>query len=446
MLDTCKKSALALGLALAALICAAPICASSARAEDGPPSIVTSVPALAPYGDFKKMLADDGVTLQNTYIGEVLGNPTGGARQGVIGEGRLDTVFEFDMGKFAHLNGGTVHAEGFWIQGVGLSRYYLNNLLPVSYIEAMPTIRLYELWYEQKLFDDKVAVRIGQLGADTDFVSSKYAQLFINSTTGWPGLLAWDMPSGGPAYPFSALGARVKYDINDTFTYVVAVYDGNPAGPGPGDPQVRDPYGLNFRLTDPPLVMQELQIKYNQDKDASGLAGTIKLGAWRNFGMFNDVDGRPFVIAGLPVPVHSGDYGFYGMIDQQLIRAPGDATKGLGAFFRAFTAPGDRNVSDFYFDTGVNLSGFVDGRPNDIAGLCFAFMRISNATANSVVEAGFPYRPDFEALVEATYQAQVVPGLSVQPVVQYVIHPGAQLDGGYHPNALVLGVRSTVNF
>jgi porin len=438
------------GLLAVALAAACAVGGAPARADDAPPSVIDSVPALAPIGDFKKALADCGLTLQMTYIGEVLGNPTGGARQGAAYEGRLDAVLEADMGKVANLTGGTLHAEGYWIHGTGLSRYYLNNLLDVSFIEALPTVRLYELWYEQKLLNDKLSIRFGQLGADTDFVSSKYAQLFVNAITGWPGIFSADMPSGGPAYPFSAPAVRAKYDFSDNFTYVVGVYDGDPAGPGSDDPQRRNRYGVNFRLSDPPLIMQEAQIKYNQDKDSQGLAGTIKLGAWQHVGAFKDMrydlNGQPFGLTGLPAALHGGDFGFYGMIDQQLVKAPGDPTKGLGYFLRVFGAPGDRNVSDFYFDTGFNLSGFIPGRDNDVAGLSFGYMHVSDRAAQAAIDAGSPARPDYEALLEATYQAQIVPGFSVQPLAQYIFHPGARLNGVATPNALVLGVRSTVAF
>jgi carbohydrate-selective porin OprB len=55
----------------------------------------------------------------------------------------------------------------------------------VSNIEALPATRLYELWAEQKLFDNTVSVRVGQLAADTEFILSQYAAVFVNSTFGF---------------------------------------------------------------------------------------------------------------------------------------------------------------------------------------------------------------------------------------------------------------------
>ena len=48
-----------------------------------------------------------------------------------------------------------------------------------------------------------------------------------------------------------------------------------------------------------------------------------------------------------------------------------------------------------------------------------------------------------ETIVEATYKDEVLPGLSLQPDVQYVVHPGADPT---IRNALVLGLRVQFDF
>lgn len=65
------------------------------------------------------------------------------------------------------------------------------------------------------------------------------------------------LPSGGPSPP---LAARLRADL------VGAVFDGDAAGPGPKDPQLRDRYGLNFRVNDPPLLLGEAQFLWNAKK------------------------------------------------------------------------------------------------------------------------------------------------------------------------------------
>jgi porin len=425
---------------------------SPPAAEETPaPSILTSIPSLADAAALKKRLKDQGFTVQSTYIGETLGNLSGGLRQGAIYEGRLETTLDADLEKLANLPGLTFHADGFWIHGTGLARYYIGNLLPEdSFIEALPTVRLYELWLEQKLADGKLALRGGLLGADSDFTTSKYALLFVNSTTGWPAIFGADMPSNGPAYPLSAMGFRARYDATDQLALVAAIYDGDPAGPGTNDPQQRNAFGLNFRLRDRPLLMQEIQYKYSQDKSAAGLPGIVRFGSYQNLGNFPneryDAYGQPFAMTGLAPAVMSGDYGFYAVLDQQVFAAQADPTKGVGVFARVFGSPGDRNQVDFYFDTGINISGLTPGRPDDMFGVSFAYGHISNVARNAAMDAGISPLPDYESLIEATYQAQIVPGWTLQPVAQYVVNPGAHLNGTDYRNAIVLGLRTTLTF
>src|SRR6201986_3384827 len=118
------------------------------------------------------------------------------------------------------------------------------NFMVVSGIEALPTTRLYEAWFEQK-WGTKLALRAGQLAADTEFMTAKYTDVFINASLGWPAGLSLNMPSGGPSPPLATLGTRLRADVSDHLSLLGAVFDGNAAGPGINDPQLRDRYGLN---------------------------------------------------------------------------------------------------------------------------------------------------------------------------------------------------------
>jgi porin len=160
---------------------------SSDQPSPGSDSIQGSLGHLGDPLGLRGTLAENGVTYSLTYIGEVLGNVSGGERRGAVYGGRLDGQLDVDLGRAAGWSGATFHTSFFQIHGPGLSSRYLGNLLTVSSIEAVPATRLFELWLEQKLLEDKLSVRAGQLAADTEFVVSQYAALFVNSTFGWPG-------------------------------------------------------------------------------------------------------------------------------------------------------------------------------------------------------------------------------------------------------------------
>jgi porin len=127
-----------------------------------------------------------------------------------------------------------------------------------------------------------------QLAADAEFINAKYTDVFTNSSLGWPAITSVNLPSSGPSPPLTALGVRLRANLTDNWTVSAAIFDGDGAGPGPEDPQLRDNHGVNFRINDPPLVIGEVQYIWNGRKGDPGLDGKFKLGGWRHFGDFSD--------------------------------------------------------------------------------------------------------------------------------------------------------------
>ena len=362
------------------------------------------------------------------------------------------------------LKGLTFHTNVFQIDGGGLSRGTLLNYMVVSGIEALPTTRLYEIWFEQK-WANKFALRAGQLAADTEFMTAKYTDVFTNASLGWPVGLSLNMPSGGPSPPLATMGTRLRADLSDNFSLLGAVFDGNAAGPGPDDPQLRDRYGLNFRVNDPPLVLGEAQFLWNAKKGDPGLDGKFKVGGWRHFGDFSD---QRFSTTGLTladpasggVPATlKGDFGVYSVFEQKLYRVGHDDDRGIGVFARASYAPPDRNIIDVYADAGLEFIGLSDVRPKDKFGVAVAYAHVSpwaRALDQDFQRFNGPFWParNYEGLVTAVYQYEVRGGWTLQPNFQYILRPGGGATnplGPYLPgtplrNAAVLGLRTVVKF
>ncbi|MGO4513288.1 hypothetical protein AB4Z51_40570 [Bradyrhizobium sp. 2TAF36] len=59
----------------------------------------------------------NGIKFAVTYIGEVLGNPSGGAQQSAVYEDRINFAMDVDLQKMIGLNGVTFHANVFRIDG-----------------------------------------------------------------------------------------------------------------------------------------------------------------------------------------------------------------------------------------------------------------------------------------------------------------------------------------
>jgi len=414
-----------------------------------------------PRADLEKV----GITACLNYIGEILGNPTGGVRRSAIYEGRLEMLLNLDLERLVDWSGATVHVNAYQIHGRGLSTNGLGgNILTISNIEAERTARLFDLWLQQELWHDLVSVRIGQLAADDEFISSQYAGLFVNSTFGWPGIAAADLPSGGPAYPLSTPGLRVRVQPTDQLSFMAAVFNGDPAGRGLGTAQSRDASGTAFRINDGAFAIAEAAYTLNQEKDATGLPGTYKLGGWYHSGRFADqrVDGAGLSLANpasSDVPAqHRGDFGLYAVADQMVWLVPDSKDEGLGIFLRLAGSPSDRNLVDFYVDGGFNYKGLLPGRGDDVLGLGIAYARISGAASALDRDARFfsgmsrPVR-DYEMALELTYRAQVTPWWTVQPDLQLILHPGGHVPDPTDPtglrpirDAVVAGVRTGVSF
>ena len=216
-------------------------------------SIATNFPNNGDSDGRRKALNDMGINYGLNYVGEWQGNVAGGIRRGSIYMGRLEGILDVDLEKRLGLKGLSFHANGFQIHGKPLTGEYVGSLMATSYIEAKSTTRLSEFWLEQKFFGDKASLRLGQQAADAEFATSSYAVQFINGAFGWPLTLSANLPSGGPAYPFATPAARLKLDPTKDTSLLVALFNGDPAGPGPSteDPQLRNRYGVNFCVNAP---------------------------------------------------------------------------------------------------------------------------------------------------------------------------------------------------
>jgi porin len=200
------------------------------------PDVSATSSGLALLDDFnqkRSKLEDKGITLAGIYTGEVFGNPVGGFKQGAIYEDLIELDLTLDLKKMCGWDG-SFHASAYYPMGSSLTQNDTHDLFGVSSIDAYDTPHLFELWYEQKAFEEKLSVRIGQLAADTEFFVSNAAANFLNSTYGWPAILASNAPT--PNYPYAAPGVRLRVDPDDHWSFLGAVFAGNPAPDRIGDP------------------------------------------------------------------------------------------------------------------------------------------------------------------------------------------------------------------
>lgn len=452
----CGRAGVALAPTLAFLLLLA---GTGARADDAAAPAYADSALTGDWGGYRTRLYDAGVALTINQTSDFLGNVSGGLQRGTAYDGLFELQGDFDMGRLVGWEGGKIHVSGYAIQGHGLSEKDIGNLLTVTSVEAEPGFRLGELYIQQDLLGDKVTLKVGQILADQNFAIINTASLFVNSTFGWPGLFAVDLPGGGPAYPFAVPGAQLIVRPDDAWTLQAAIFNGNPTGSDPNG----NANGLGFPIGDRVLAIVEAAYAYTPDKGVPGLPGTYKLGAWYDSEQFDSLSTAANGVS-LADPAASGgperldgSFAIYAIADQTLWQEPGSTDNGLSGFARVAVAPQqDRNTIGWYFDAGLAYKGPFKGRDNDTVGIAFAYASMSSDLAdqaraeNSLSGTPGPI-PQSEAVIEASYQAAVTPWFSLQPFFQYVIRPGGNAPDPDRPgsairNAAIFGFRTAATF
>ena len=407
--------------------------------------------------------ASHGVTLSLTDSENLLSNLAGGEKTGATNQGLSVATLSIDTGKAFNLQGGTINISAEQIHGRALSQYYLNNLQTANGNEAQNSTRLWEAWYDQAFGVSDV--KIGQQSIDNEFIVSQYSALFINTMAGWPLLPSDDLYAGGPAYPLSSLGARLKTSLAPNVTVLAGAFDDNPPGGSfANDPQSADSGGTKFNLQTGALFIAEVQYVRNPapaSGPATGLTGTYKLGFWYDTAAFPDQEfGTDSLSLANPasslIPQkHRGNYSLYAVMDQTLWQnAGGQSVNGFARIM--FTPLADENLIVFFFNGGLTIAAPFPSRPNDSAGIDFGLGDISGRAAALSRDTAFftgtplPARTT-EELIELTYQAQITPWLLLQPDVQYIITPGAGILNnnpslGRVQNEFVAGLRAITTF
>jgi len=405
-------------------------------------------------------LSKYGMSLAISETSEVLGNATGGVKRGADYDGLTQMILQMDTERAFNWHGGLFNVSSLQIHGRSLNEDNLESIQTASGIEADRATRLWELWYQQKFFEeDRLDVKVGQQSLDQEFMVSQEALLFVNTMFGWPALPSYDMLGGGPAYPLSALGARLRVRPIDSLTFLAGVYSGSPAPNDNPDPQQANPSGVSFPLNRGSLIIAELQYSYPSlgsmvSADQSGsLSGTYKIGAW--------YDTEDFADNGYgSATEHRGDYAFYAVMDQVIWSDPKDedSDRTINFFARAMGTPlEDRNLLDFSMNAGFTFHEPIRNRDDDTLGIGMGYAKVSDGVAdaerdyNSNNPGSVVPVQSGETFVEVTYQYELTPWCDLQPDFQYLFNPGGGLA---NPNApgqrikdeAIFGIRMNIIF
>jgi porin len=430
-------------LGVPALLKAAPITVPNQQNE--PNSIWNQSCLMGNCGGFRDQLSSKGIDFTVQYAAEVMGNPYGGNfGQGTVYNGLFSPVLNVNFDKLTGdaWKGASFRASGFWTHGESLTQKYVGDFSVVSNIDAYDTVRLDELWLQQNFLDGQVSLKVGQLTVDSEFFGTTNGAVFINSTFGaFPFIGQNFQPYSSPIYPVATPGVRLRLQPIPEFYFQAAAYTGDS-----GTEQLNNHGTLfNFDPKAGALMFYEMGYLLNQAKDETGLPGSYKVGSWVHTGDFSTWQSQAAASSGTGSLQNAGTlYGVYGVIDQAVLKyevSPTQSTT-INLFLRAGVAPSDAILVDFDIDGGVNISGLIPGRKDDVCGVGLARTAISHDySASSVAQGGPAF--GYEAVLEATYCANITPWWTVQPDIQYVFSAGATTKS---PDALTIGLRTTIGF
>jgi porin len=386
------------------------------------------------YGS-RTWLEDHGITPTLSFVTDSLGNPSGGNEQGFTTANNVALDLNFDLEKLCGFEGASLLVSMSYRFGGSLSANYIHNVFTVQQVFGGETFHLINVAYLQKLFDDRVELRLGRIATGDDFLVSPYNYVFVqNGFDGNPVSIFFNSP-GMTAYPNDTWGALVK--VRPTArTYIMGgVYN--------GDPSIRanDKHGVDFSMDGPVFAIGEIAYQPNSLPGDRGLIGNYKAGFWYDSSVYTDFNTGA---------VSRGNWGFYTLFDQVLVRFGEQGShRGFGIAGSFLTSP-DQSISQmpYFFTAALVTRGILRSRSRDIIGLGVVYGHFSNDLQDFQRQAQ-QLDPNVgvqshETVLEFTYRlALLKSALYVQPDLQYVFRPSGT---GRIPDALVLGAQVAVNF
>jgi porin len=366
-------------------------------------------------------------SLNLLYTGEAWDNTYGGLRQGGSYMYNMDAQFSVDAGKAFGWTGGTFFAEGFYANGMSTGNQFVGALdqqSPIDTAANVPMFRLYQLYYDQ-IFG-RTDVRFGIYDLETEFSNTKPMSLFLSKNLTWntaldqSGLMPLNGTVGPGNYPYTPLALRIRQDLGHDWSVQVALADG-----AADDPNNLARNGVYFSPQYGAMTIGE--VDYTPSKYTK-----VMLGGWGLtsklplFGQFNP-DGSQRMTY--------GEFGGYVGAATRLYSA--GPKQGLDGFFTfGASSPQSTNVAQS-FNAGLVYTGLFSARPADKAGVSLNFNQAS-ANWQQYQAAMGTTLGSYEASFEATYRAKINDYLTLQPDVQYIVHPN------YSPtlkNPVVLGIH-----
>ena len=410
--------------------------------------------ALAPLVRIGQDLLADGILPRLRSINAFAANPYGGLTQGVDASGVVIFGADLDLNRIMGAPGLLAHVSFAQLYGHELSTDHIGSRTKVqSYYYPYKQFELSELTLEQSLFGDRLNLLAGRANATGEFARDTYGCRF-EGVADCPYELT-QLVAGFPGFPYVNWGGRVRVRPTPATSIKIGAYELN---------SLRNRNsGFDWRLINSTGFVLPAELAYETTYATDPMPRHYKLGFWYNSADYSDPyfntrglsRGR---FGGAPLQHAGGRTGLYGIADQVIWRRddpvqPGASERGV-ALFATAGGPFDHSETfDFQGVAGAIWSGPFDARPADSIGMQGSYIRLSakedgylNALLAKAHSTNLIERNTF--VFEVNYAVQVIPGIVVQPAVQYLVNPDdiSRTSTKVAPkDALVLGVKLVMN-
>lgn len=337
-----------------------------------------------------------------------------------------------DAERLLHIPGGEFYVSGIVYQGTnsngraGSVQVY-DNLSPPKDFQRL---ELYELWWRQRLFSDRLIFKIGKINSGGEF-----GQVLVPAPVAEANMRDWTVsdliytPSGLlttnfklPIYPNPAWGVAVSFLPTRNFYVSYGLFDGNGAHGVQTGVEVGPEFnGYWFHIG---------EVGYAWRLGEQGKPGRFAAGIW---GQTGDMATGTLTLDRTDAVTTNGAMGYYAFGYQRLwYRNPGTDPSGLIGFAQLGYSDSPTNTANWYVGGGLTALGLVPGRPYDTAGIGFAWSKL-----NSGADAGLVFFPNVpstytsnslrssELMLQVFYQLNLIPPyLGLQAAYTAIPTPG----------------------
>jgi porin len=355
-------------------------------------------------------LLENGYEIGLGYKLDYVKNLSGGIEKRGEYLGNLDLKLNMDLEKIALIKGLKLSLYGLFDHGNDPSEY-VGDGLGTNNIESPNTSKLYEAYFEQSI-DDRFTLLFGIHDLNADFYASDTSAVFMSGAFGVSPSLSQTGVNGPSIFPQAALALNLKYQSENSWYFKNGIFNATA-----GDPN--NPKGTHV-TTSPAngyLMIWETGFTKSDEKTTY----KYSLGAWTYT--------RESVSKNTLNP-NGNNSGWYLMADRKL-------TDNLSAFIKYGTADKDFNMYASCAELGVNYSGIISSRPEDILALGYVHAKVSEdyQTIDSLKAS--------ESLVELAYKVKIMDGIYLMPDLQKVMNPSAVQN---RENATVGSIRLDMTF